>query len=968
MADIQKAADWSALYSDRALRSLEIPGFSRMDPAEGLFRHMLLVLDDLPVGRKGNEAAPFDVICCDVLLIGDEVTLTRDTYIFARRIELSGKARLQLDRTNGQFGLWVVAQEIVDRATGAAGKLPLCAIWLDDAGDPHEADDSLWAASNRPAIALILPAGETVLAPAHPNQVAQVFMRRGEELPLCLNTQFLYAALVFVQHPRLAAQILSWVAALVQASSEFADLSAEAKVLRETVVNLSRNKGATLVPTLDHSVYAESAQQCLTLLQQRQERFRQLMSMTKQDRNWREDAATALADRRNEAELYASLEKQAQTTRDQAEQARWLATVRINDDNIELVRKQHAFETGILDWKRKQTQSAIVDIVTNAVMLLIELPKLVAAAPAAASAVTDLIGGAVEIAGSSAKGDFNPLPSNLPKWAKQAKENAEKTGSLDDLSMGKQGSPPAREENPKSDDAPKPDDPAPETTTTTTTGKEGSDGKPPETMDPEHKPPGADTPHIPIIGGEADSKPSDKDDDLVMAPFGRDGASDRETKSSPTVADVIDKNITATENPEAKAWARQAKERAKAEKEAKAKREEQKAAFVKSFQSAAGNTKAIVQAAMRISQIAETAEDMEHSGNELLTEIQAGLTVALSGIDLKGLGAVTGGSEEWDKMALSIDAMFETLADGELLGVAGAKPYRECYRRLLIDGKAMSQARLALAKANADLAAAKIRRLAADRAVALFQQRARDLDDAVLRDELYQQAAFQRVVEAKRGVFLALEAYRRAFAYFTLQPPDRLPVLPRITDSIDAMSSAVRSIAGHKLASETISALYGPPSTLNGVELVVNDPDTLARLREPGGVVTVSIPVTNPAFAAFRRVRLGGVRVYLDGVEQGAKLTIRIENNGVYNDKALAKQTGSGQSYVTRPERKVFVYQQGRDAPIADADIAQRYANDFFRPTPFTTWRFQLARDAGPVPDLAGVHAIRLCFFGEYSS
>ena len=57
----------------------------------------------------------------------------------------------------------------------------------------------------------------------------------------------------------------------------------------------------------------------------------------------------------------------------------------------------------------------------------------------------------------------------------------------------------------------------------------------------------------------------------------------------------------------------------------------------------------------------------------------------------------------------------------------------------------------------------------------------------------------------------------------------------------------------------------------------------------------------------------------------------------------------------------------GRDTPIADADIADRYANDFFRPTPFTTWRFQLARDAGPVPDLDGLSAIRVQFFGEYS-
>lgn len=936
MADAKTGADWMALYSDRALRSLGIPGFARHDPAEGLFRHLLLTLDELPVGRKGDKAAPFDVICCDVLWIGGEVTLTRDTHIFARRIEVSAKARLELDRTDGDFGLWLVAQEITDRATGAAANLPLRVFSLDAKGEPQVADAAISAARDVPAVAAALPPGATAPEAAHPEDLAGIFMRRGEELPLCLNTQFIFAALLFTSHPKLAAQILAWITALVQASEDFADLSVEARSLRETITSLARNTSATLVPTLDHSVYAEAAQQCLALLQQRQERYQQLMTISKADRNWQRDAETALADRQNEADLYASLEKQAEASREQAEQARWLATVRVRDDHIELGKKQHAFETGILDWKRKQTQAAIIDIVTNAVKLLMELPALVAAAPAAAGAATDLIGGAVDIASSIAKGDFDPMPSKLRSWTSKATENAKKQGALEDWSKG----------GGKGKAEAIPIDPLPNEK---------------DEQDPPRRP--------------RKNQPKGDDDDLVLL-VDEDSSEESDAEAPqngpvqpPKVADLIDEFIMVDEDPEAKKWAKQALAREKEAKAAKKERDKKAASFVKAFKGAAGSTKAIVQSAMRINQIAETAEMMENNSAELLSEIAAGLKIALGGIDLKGLGTVTGGSEEWDKMSLSIEEMFELLADGELMGVAGARPYRETYRTLMIDGKALCQARLALAKANSDLAAAKIRRTAADRAVALFKTRARELAEEVLRDELYQQAAFQRVVEAKRGVFLALESYRRAFAYFTLQPEGDLPALPRITDTVDAMSRVVRDIAGRKLASETISNLYGPPSTLNGVELVLDDPETLAAFRSKDGVVTLSIPVTAPGFAAFRRVRLGGLRVYLDGIPQGAKPTIRIESNGVYHDKRQSKPDakGASQSYVTRPERKIFVYQQGRDTPIADADIADRYANDFFRPTPFTTWRFQLARDAGPVPDLDGLSAIRVQFFGEYS-
>lgn len=936
MAEANAKGSWADRYSDRALRSLGIPGFARSDPEEGIHRHLLLTLDDLPVGRKGKAAAPFDVICCDVLWISGEITLTRDTYIFARRIEISSKARLVVDRTDGDFGFWLVAQQIGDRQSSAARALAVRVFWFDDTGEPKEENDAVQAVSDQGAIAVALPPGKTRLDAAYPNRVAEVFMRRGEELPLCLNTQFLYAALVFTDDARLVARILGWIAALVQGSEDFADLSVEAKALCETATKLARNTSAILVPTLDHSVYAEASQQCLALLQQRQERYQQLQALTRQDKNWRQDAATAFADRQNEANLYESLEKQAQATREQAEQARWLATMRIRDDVIDLDRRQHAFETGIEAWKRKQTQDAIIDLVVNAVKLLAELPAIVTGSPAALDAVKEIGGGAVSVLTAIAKGEFDPIPSKLKTWVSQASDKANAKGSLDDWTKLKQAETPPKRLALVLDDE---DDVSP-----VILGRDES----PLILDD-------DVPQIKL------------DDDDLLRPEKDDG--DPPPVVGPSVDDLLAEFEVVKDDPDAEKWAKARKEQEKADKATKAAREKKKQEFVSAIKGAAGAAKGIYDSAMRINAIAATAEAMEKSSTNLLVEVEAGVRVALSGIDLQGIATVTGGSDDWDKMVLSIEDMFESFADGALMGVGGAHEYRKSFRTLMIDGKAQCQARLALAKANADLAAAKVRRGAADRAVALFKARADALDAEVLSDEVYQQAAFERVVEAKRGVFLALEAYRRAFAYFTLQPEDKLPALPRITESVDVISRAVRAISGRKLVSETISDLYGAPSTLDGVEVRLADPAVLEEFCKDDGVATLTIDVGNPGFAAFRRVRLGEIRVYLDGLAMGAKPTIRIHTSGVYNDKRQSKvgADGAGQNYVTRPESKIFAYEVGNDRPIARADIAARYANDFFRPTPFTTWRFQLARDAGPVPSLDGLSGIRVQFFGEYS-
>ena len=389
-------------------------------------------------------------------------------------------------------------------------------------------------------------------------------------------------------------------------------------------------------------------------------------------------------------------------------------------------------------------------------------------------------------------------------------------------------------------------------------------------------------------------------------------------------------------------------------------------------QGATEDVKGIADAATHIREIAEVAEQMEADSILLLDDARSSVELSLATVEVTGQDVVTGGVQEWEFLSLKTEDRFNTMVDGKLNAIDGGAEYRRAFRELFVIGRSMSQARLALAKANTDLAAMILRRRSAERGLDLLERRLEEVGNELMDDQAVQNMFFERATEAKRGVYLAIEAYQRALSYFALVHPSRLPALPSITDGVDEFSVAVKAIAGKKLELEALAGLATRPSTMSGLEIVLNDKATLSTLRKGKGGVSVTVDGSEPAFKRLRRVRLSRIRAYLDGLPAALDIACDIRCDGVYRDR-LGDPDGKDDTlwcaFVSQPSQQFFSYSTDRpDRPTVEAEVAERYRDDFFRPTPFALWDLDFSRQDGKDLDLTTVTAIRLQFFGECST
>lgn len=399
----------------------------------------------------------------------------------------------------------------------------------------------------------------------------------------------------------------------------------------------------------------------------------------------------------------------------------------------------------------------------------------------------------------------------------------------------------------------------------------------------------------------------------------------------------------------------------KADAETKKSREQLQENLVSGAKGAAEGAKGIYDAAIKINQIAAMAEQMEANSRNILDQINKTVDSAMASFDVQGLDMVTGGAQEWDLLAVAIEDAFD-LEGGLLKRIAGGPEYRLEFRRLIIHGKSLSQARLAMAKANAQLAELIQRRIVAEQSVAIAERRLGQLSEQLRNDATLAQLAFGKVLDAKRSIYMAMEAYHRAFQYFTLLDAQQAPALPRITASVDAFAEAVKTISGKLL---THSSLVQPPQTMNEVVFTLDDPALLQVLRASGGFVTWALAADAPAFHGFGRVRFTRVQVFAEGVTTPNDLEVQIVTSGVYTDK---KPHGGTRRFVGEPVQVRFVYSGGDKTIKFDGDIARRYEDDFFNPTPFTTWTLRILCRHGGALDLAAITSLKIQFYGEATS
>ena len=163
------------------------------------------------------------------------------------------------------------------------------------------------------------------------------------------------------------------------------------------------------------------------------------------------------------------------------------------------------------------------------------------------------------------------------------------------------------------------------------------------------------------------------------------------------------------------------------------------------------------------------------------------------------------------------------------------------------------------------------------------------------------------------------------------------------------------------------SALAKAPQPMSGLDILLDDPSLLESLKSNGGFASWVLKPDDPTFHGFGRIRLTGVRIFAEfgeGVKAtDDKIEVRLSTSGVYIDKR--PPAGETRQFVSEPWAKSFVYKwRGRDIEIDDS-IAERYKDDFFNPTPFTTWTLHIGfRDGSPM-DFSAATGLNVQFFGE---
>lgn len=363
----------------------------------------------------------------------------------------------------------------------------------------------------------------------------------------------------------------------------------------------------------------------------------------------------------------------------------------------------------------------------------------------------------------------------------------------------------------------------------------------------------------------------------------------------------------------------------------------------------------IVRNAIALIEIEKTAQKLHSAATETLKSLNNALGSTIRSGPLDGLDVVTGGSQVWDAFLVSINLLFKTQEE-HLRPIEGSQEYEVALRKLVIGAEAVGKARLAEAQAanevvlaSLHLTSARNAQKIADRSLTDFQQRTN------LSDRLRQEA-FGRLLDTKRAIFVELNHYRRAIAYFSLVDHKTCFNLPQITAPVEDFVAVCAELSGYRLA---IDLLKPVPQVADRIAVNVELLDTN---RMADGSLVFDIDLDHPDLQDFSRIRIDRIDIELED-QAGNRIlvkTLEIATNGTYRDR---KSDRSQWVFCADPWRRLIHFDKKGRADV-NAESYSRFAQLVFKPTPFTTWLIQL-KDRVIADQVA---RINMFFSGEISS
>ena len=372
---------------------------------------------------------------------------------------------------------------------------------------------------------------------------------------------------------------------------------------------------------------------------------------------------------------------------------------------------------------------------------------------------------------------------------------------------------------------------------------------------------------------------------------------------------------------------------------------------------------------LTLGQVFELARKLVKAGTAL--DSMGSLASELAAPGLIDIGSAANGPEAWDIFGEKAGAAMKPATDNQ---INGSGEYLLQLRILVVQGKALSAARAAVVQLGQELL--RLRLIAAThvREKDRLQQYINDLETTREVKAGLRQMFFQRYLDAKRSLFVALEQYRASYVYWALSPS---MVKPSLTDRVSVFENGLNDLAQMTLDNESALRRFAPPPQKLTQSFLINDTGVLATLKSSRNA-TWTIPLDAPALTAYDRVRVTKVRVWLIGAKQAPaadSLHVEITNSGSYLDRK--RERGQRDpvkfTFVAKPLARVFSYTTKQSSGtrvevepgmpawvVMDGKVHDEVSYAYFVPTVFSQWSIRLPQSTNPGLDLSGVTGIRM--------
>ncbi|RUT06464.1 hypothetical protein DSM106972_027210 [Dulcicalothrix desertica PCC 7102] len=294
-------------------------------------------------------------------------------------------------------------------------------------------------------------------------------------------------------------------------------------------------------------------------------------------------------------------------------------------------------------------------------------------------------------------------------------------------------------------------------------------------------------------------------------------------------------------------------------------------------------------------------------------------------------------------------------------GVNGAAEYLKELHVLAIYGKAINGSQRTFIELTQQLVRLKLEKEVSEKQVNRIQDYVKDLEAGKQPNAEMIQLFYQRYLNVKRWLFVAIENHNAAYKYWALREPSFTPsMMKRVSELKKDLATIQNDLA---------TALKGfdpRPQDMEDITCVLSDPEMLEIFKKTGKV-SWNITLDQPEFEGCNRVRITRVRAWINGAisqtlvtKKLAPITVSLSTSGNFYDR----YKGQKYEFMAAPLQRQFKYTSTNQI-IIDGEDAEENKHDYYQPTPFTTWVISLPQTKNTGIDLTNVDQIKLEFKGS---